>query len=302
MKQTRRPIVQVMICIGALIVIWGAYFMTVRKIDQRIEKICEDDLLWVAQVEELQHKEGKFILEGFSFRINRDADDEAFEIVLMDMETGKYLFPKMEYVERKDVNDYFLCEYDYTKSGFIATLNDRLLDFDEKQYEVLIRPKGTKEVRRFGNYLIDEKVTYVHPEKFVPLEATATDLEEIIADGVCIMSRPDVGLCIYQQEKKLYWIAEQGYGFYDNNQTSVECMIATTQGSKLFGEKKRDTKVNNGFIFEEKEVEDMSTDDYRVAVTDIPSEYPVEHFVVGDHTEVDGWIWNEPIRPWYGIE
>ena len=133
MKQTRRPIVQVMICIGALIVIWGAYFMTVRKIDQRIEKICEDDLLWVAQVEELQHKEGKFILEGFSFRINRDADDEAFEIVLMDMETGKYLFPKMEYVERKDVNDYFLCEYDYTKSGFIATLNDRLLDFDEKR-------------------------------------------------------------------------------------------------------------------------------------------------------------------------
>lgn len=37
----------------------------------------------------------------------------------------------MEYVIREDVNSYFLCEYDYTKSGFVASLNERLLDFEK---------------------------------------------------------------------------------------------------------------------------------------------------------------------------
>lgn len=155
-------------------------------------------------------------------------------------------------------------------------------------------------MQRFGNFLVEETVSYVNSEEYVHLDVEGTGLEKIIKDGKCIMSCADVGMYIYQYRNKMYWIAEPKYDFNKDNYTSVECMVSTTQASKVFDDDETDARINNGFIFEEEK--SINTGIYRVAVTDVPKEYSVIYCFIGDHTEATGWIWIEKVRPVYEIK
>ena len=131
--------VQLVICIGLLCVIWGGYFYFKEYKIERIIEVRDDDFSWVFQVDSATREGGDIVFKGFAFKLNKDSKAGAYEIILEDIDSGKRYFPKMEYSERKEVNDYFLCEYDYGNSGFEARIRARKLHFEEKNYEVLAR-------------------------------------------------------------------------------------------------------------------------------------------------------------------
>jgi len=283
------------VSMGVLILV---YTTIIKHVKQRLE-IIEDDFSWVFQVDDITKDEKNLYINGWAFELERDANF-SFEIALCDTETGKGYFPKTKYEAREDVNDYFLCDFDYSKSGFKATIPLAELDLDNKVYEVLIRPQSIVAIST-GIYYSNGEIFYVHPEQFVPLETEGTDLEEITKNGVLRVYEPEIGMYVYQYDGELYWIAEEYYGFV-NNKTYIQVHLYTTQNEKLPEERVKSNHLwfLNGFHFRSNELQNQNTGKYRVTKCELPTEYSIREIRTGNY--IDEWIWKRAFRPWYEFE
>ena len=294
MEKSKKTIIQFLI--------WGGYFFATHYGTDRILEIIEDDFSWVFQVDSVEVKDGEVVLlSGFAFELDADATEGAFEIILQDIESGKNYFPKMEYVERKDVNEYFGCEYDYFQSGFNATIKVKKVDLENKSYEVLLRMADERTVYQTGTYISNGELMYVNPGRFVALEVAGTDLEKIIRNGVLKVYRPEYGMYVYQYDGMLYWIAEEGYKFEENGLTCMEYQLSTTQPFRLPADRFENGWLwdNRRFYFEKEELKNNMLGEYRVAVTELPREYSITDIQVGYYVNGQGWIWNQKFHPWY---
>lgn len=301
MEKMRRTVIQLITCVALLAIIWGGYAYGAKKIGQIVEKVLEDDFSWVAQVDEIRTEEDTFVLEGFAFKLGQNSEG-AFDIVLHNLETDEYLFPKMEFVDRDDVNEYFLCEYDYKKSGFVARIKRKKLNLEENDYEVLLRPRNSKDSYQFTTYLSDGKLLYVNPKEYVPLDVSGSDLEEIVEKGVLRVYEPRNHIYVYQYEKKLYWIADAQYNFEEDGSTYIDFQMNTTQPEKLPKERIESGCLwgNEGFVFERNENIDFNANSYRCAVYAIPTDYSVIKMWTGYYT--GKWDWVKEFRPRYDWE
>lgn len=300
-NDTRKRVIQFVICIGLLVMIWGAYYLVKHYELNRILDAKEDDFSWVYQVDSVKTENEDFVLEGFAFKLKEDSEKGAFEVVLQDIETGENYFPKMEYSERKDVNDYFFCEYDYTESGFEARIREKKLDLKEKNYEVLLRVSGERLTYRTGTYISKGQLMYTNPLEYEPLVAAGTDLEKIVENGVLRVYRPDCGIYVYQYEGELYWIAEEEYGFVEGD-TTMQYQLGTTQVEKLPQHRLGNgwSSDNIGFFFSKHELTEWNTGKYRVTKKSLPTEYSIAKIWTGNF--IDGWIWIQNFRPYYRFQ
>ena len=282
----------------SMFLLFAMYFVMGNKLKESREiKIKEDNFSWVCQVDSIEELDGTIVLSGFAFLTGIDAEEERFELILYDVETGQKYYPRMQYNNRKDVNDYLFCKYDYTKSGFIAKISSKKID-TEKVYEVLLRPIGIKEAYSIGVYYMDGEMFFVNPEEFVPLNTEGTDLEKITEQGVLRVYRPDYGMYVYQYEGELYWIAEEWYRFVEND-TCIEFQMNTTQTDKLPKDRIENNWLwsNISFLFQSKELTDWNTGEYRVAKASLPTEYSITKIWTGNY--IKEWIWRSDFRPWY---
>ena len=286
-------------CVSMVIVI-GIYLFTMRQLYERFE-IIEDDFSWVYQVDSIEEKNGQLQINGWAFALNENAKKENCEIILYDTKTGEGVYPKMTYESREDVNEYFLCEYDYTKSGFVANIPTKKLQLENSVYEILLRPEGKRNVFSTNVYYNNGEILYVHPDEFVPLEVTGTDLEKVVERGVLRVYQPDYGMYVYQYEGELYWIAEPDYGFVDGD-TYVQFQMNTTQVANLPEDRLANNYLwsNLGFMFQKKELLDWNTGNYRVAKYSLPTEYSLTHIWTGNH--INEWIWQSDFRPYYDFD
>lgn len=287
-----------MICVGLVCLIWGGYFLAKHYGTDRILDVREDDFSWVYQVDSAETEDGEFVLRGFAFELDKDATEGAFEIVLQDIESGKRYFPKMRYMERADVNKYFLCEYDYLQTGFEAAIKAKKLDLDEKSYEVLLRRADERQTYQTGTYISKGSLMYANPSEFEPLDVEGTDLEMVVKDGVLRVYRPDYGMYVYQYDGELYWIADSMYDFVDGD-AIMQYQLDTTQINRLPSDRQNNnwTWDNISFKFSEYELLGGNTGEYRVAKAMIPIEYSVEKIWTGNYKEK--WIWQQNFRPYY---
>lgn len=302
MSERKKRLEQALICAGLVIAIWFIFFLAMGRLHRQI-KLYTDDFSWVYQIDAVETEGKKLLLRGFAFQLNQDAAGKNFEIVLQDTATGKNIFSKMKYTEREDVNRYFLCEYDYLRSGFEAAFKTGKLDLESRNYEVLLRPTGErKRTYRTGIYLAKGQLVYTNPESFGPLDVTGTDLEKVINEGVLRVYRPDYGMYVYQYEGELYWIAEPGYAFNEDGNTYMEYQLDTTQVEKLPEECLNNQWYwdNIRFWFRSKELSGYDTGKYRVAKNGIPTEYSITKIWTGNYK--DGWIWLQYFRPYYQFE
>ena len=293
----KKRIVQLTICIALLAVVWGGYAVLMRVINHQIEP-CEDDFSWVYQVDSVSVEGDEFVLTGFAFKLGKNAEKRAFDIVLQDIEAGKNYFPKMQYSKREDVNDYFLCEYDYLNSGFTARIKTDKFDLQNGKYEVILQLDGRRKAYRTGTYILEGQLMYVNPNEYVQLEVEGTDLEEIVEEGVLRVYRPDVGMYVYQYEGELYWIAEPEYGFIDGN-SYVQYQLDTTQIDRLPEKRLADNSYwdNIGFMFCDNELLEVDAGRYRVAKKALPKEYSISRIWTGNYS--DKWVWLHEFRPHY---
>lgn len=288
---------QVLFFSMSMAMVFCIYLICMKQINKLFE-VCNDNFSWLYQVDSIKEEDGKLQINGFAFALGKDATQKNCEIILYDTETGKGVYPKMTYEPREDVNEYFLCEYDYTESGFGANISTKHLELENKVYEILLRPEGEREAFSTNVYYSDGEIMYVHPDEFVPLEVVGTDLEKVVENGVLRVYRPDYGMYVYQYEGELYWIAEPDYGFMDRD-TFIEYQMNTTQVEKL----PKERLVNNwfwnniGFWFQSKELIEWNTGKYRVAKTLLPIEYSITRIWTGNY--IDDWVWKTDFRPWY---
>lgn len=286
-------------------------YMQAGKILHRQFEIVSDDFSWVYQVDSIEGKDKQLEIKGWAFALNQNAGENQFEIILHNTETGKNIYPKISYEAREDVNEYFLCEYDYTQSGFIVVLSEKKLKGGV--YEILLRPENSKKAYATNVYYAEGKMTFVNPEEFVPLNVAGTDLETVVENGVLRVYRPDYGMYVYQYEGELYWIAESWYDFVEND-TYVQYQIFTTQVNNLPQDRLDHGWYwsNIGFYFKTKEMTEWNTGSYRVAKSVLPTEYSVRQIRTGNHTDgipeayksnyTLGWIWKTNFRPWYEFD
>ena len=300
-RKRKQNIFHIVLCVGLLAVIWGGYVFAMREVHRFIE-LCKDDFSWVYQVDSVAVEGDEFVLTGFAFELGKDAEKKAYDIVLQDIETGKNYFSKMQYSERKDVNEYFLCEYDYLNSGFTARIKADKLDLQNRNYEVILQKRGTRKAYRTGTYVSKGRLMYVNPKEYVPLDVAGTDLEEIVEKGVLRVYRPDVGMYVYQYEGELYWIAEPEYGFDNEGNTRVQYHLYTSQLEKLPKERLINNWYwdNRNFSFLDKEILKKNAGKYRLSKFAFPKEYSIIKILTGNH--IDGWIWRQEFRPYYLFE
>ncbi len=302
MGKSKKIIIQALICVGLICVIWAGYFLAMHFGAERGLDIKEDNFSWVYQVDSVKTEGQDFVLRGFAFKLGEDAAEGGFEIVLRDIESGKKTFSKMEYFERKDVNEYFLCEYDYMQSGFSATIALKKLDLEKRGYEVLLREKGKQQTYQTGVYVSGGELVYANPLNYVPLDVEGTGLEEVVNEGILRVYRPDYGVYIYQYEGDLYWIVEKTYNFDNSGDMYMEYQLATTQIDRLpeYRLKNKWYWDNVGFMFADKEVEELETEKYRVSRKGLPTEYSIEKIWTGENN--GEWIWTQTFRPYYRMK
>ena len=92
----------------------------------------------------------------------------------------------------------------------------------------------------------------------------------------------------------MYWIAGKDFFFEEDGTTYIQFHLSTTRVDRLpeIRQENGHNWDNIGFIFEEKELKDEATELYRVAVHDIPLEYPITHFWTGYYSN-SVWVWKE---------
>lgn len=282
----------VMLCVYSYISYYAQF-----KNNRRV-KLVKDDFSWMFQIDSCEEKEDNLVLTGWAFALGKDAKEGNFEIILSDISEEKNYYPKMEYLVREDVNKYFLCEYEYLESGFLAYIPKKVLDLESKIYRIAFRPSDERKAYESNMYYVNGKIMHVNPEEYTPLDVQGTDIEHIVETGVLRVYRSDVGMYVYQYENELYWIAENWYEFEKGN-SMIEFQMNTTQLEKL-----PQNRIEKGwfwdnlsFSFISNELIDCDTGKYRVSKCALPSEYSLTRVWTGNY--ISEWTWIEYFRPWY---
>lgn len=302
-KRERGVVFRFAVFLSIMSLLFIFYFYIKEQLERQFG-IIEDDFLWVYQIDAVEVKGEDLVIEGWAFEQRKDSEKNAYEIIICDMQTGKGYYPQMQYKERKDVNEYFLCEYDYLESGFNAKISVKKLNLETGMYEILLRPIGNHNAYSTGTYFFEGKKMLVNPQKYVSLKTQGTDLETITQDGFVLLYLPEVGMYVYQYNDKLFWIADENYDVIDEN-TTISYRLTTSQLDKL---PERDIKGKRDwayldFEFLSKEIHDWNTGQYRVAVCEIPESFAITNAWTGEMDLSDySWKWLNFFRPIYEFE
>ena len=295
----KREFKHLVICVTLLIMIWSGYFVAKAEIiiAKDLEHLRSNDYSFVFQVDNVEEDGKDLVLTGWAFIQKVDAKEDDLDVLLYNLKSEKILYPKNEPIVRKDVNEYFLCEYDYLESGFIARIDSKKVK--GRNYEILVRDSAQDVIYHTGVYISEGELMYTDPREYVPLDVKGTDLENIVENGVLRVYRPDVGMYVYQYKESLYWIADEYYFFEEDGGTYTQFQMKTTQIAKLPQHRLENgwNWDNIGFEFETKEIIDIDTGKYRVAMSAVPTEYSVTEIWTGYY--VDNWVWQQYFRPYY---
>ncbi len=309
----------------ALAVILGVFLIINVRLLQGYKQrfmLVADDMQYCYGIDSLDREKDSYILKGWFFEpesvlgvyrsVNNEDTKQMIALIPVDeasvgavVEDAIIMTLETMHDNRPDVNEYFSCEYNYSKCGFLATIDCNDIDLQSNSYRIAIKPDAdlsTKAVLT-NLYITDKGLSYTDPRQSPELDTVGTDLDKIVNEGVRVVSRPDFNCYLYQLGEKLYWIADENCPFNDNGATFIEYQMYTTQFENLPQERLENNWFfsNIGDYFEMHEItNDINCGKYRVSVRNIPREYSV----VGVETGYlyDGkWIWREFFKPIYGM-
>ncbi len=305
-----------LIVVVAGIIIVNLMIITNRRKSYRLDW---DSNIYAYQVEEVNTDQNDVIIKGWFFELNkvqnveREIDGKTYSVLVSkldnnentddgDVRSGKGIIAELQNESRYDVNEYFYCEYDYSNCGFIARIDKSLLDIKSANYQIIIKPDKDSEYGIAAAYIKNGVVQYTNPSDDVYLDVKGTDLEDIVNNGVCVVSCPEYHIFVYQYGWELYWIADEEYAFEDDGNTYIQYHIDTTQFDKLPVD-----RIANGWYwsnlgadFENNEITgEISCGKYRVCTRSIPKEYSIVRIVTGYYA--DDWVWKRCFGPDYRL-
>lgn len=320
-----KGIVQVVVLVG-IVFLFVAINIKISKSRDDLVIVGEDDENCVYQFENMSIEEDELVLHGWFFRMEEvknvfqnitNNTNRSILLINIDPNTGEIIYDDeearathrakgiclvVESENRKDVNEYFWCDYDYSHSGFTAKGDLSDIDLENDVYRIVIKEDSEKSQGMLTNtYIYKGQLFYSNPITTQQLDIEGTDLEKIVNEGTCLVSRPEYHCNIYQYGWKLYWIVDEEFDFDENAATPLVYMMNTTQFTHLPA-----VRTNNGWYwgnagktFEAYEITDtMNCGKYRVSVRDIPNGYSITTFSLGCYENGER-IWDATARPHY---
>lgn len=303
-KKIIAPLITAIILIAVFAVSAVYYYHhTIIRDPEPVDPASSEVLCQINSIE----KEDQYLqITGWAFRKDTEtvSSDKApvLKIILSDQndETTDLIYKADYEVARPEVNDYFANVYDYTNCGFRVRVPQTDLEKDAS-YEILIQQnERLPDAVRTGSYIRNGELILQDRTQYTEPDVEDTDLEVVVKDGHLCVSRPDIGIYIYQKDWTLYWIIDEtydlnaGYGY-------LEYQLFTTQPYRLPEERSQAglTYDSRAFAFAEAEITDtIDSGRYRVAARDIPAEYSVTCIETGCFSQGQ-WIWREQFVPWY---
>lgn len=264
------------------------------QVEEASFSVSLDDQNDVDEREDTGRNCGEIDITGFAFRYERETVPPI--IILKSSESGKRIKLSTEQVQRQDVNDYFLCEYDYTMSGFRAHGI-----VDKGEYEIMVQWPWTIPLAT-GVFINSDGIRYTADKNFMaPDIAAAPGLADIVENGVLRVYRPDYHCWVYQKDGSLYWIVDSDFNFEDDGKTYIQYQLWTTQVNNLPAKRLENNWLwdNIGGCFERYELEG-EFGPYRVMRRELPTEYSITSIVTGYHKDGE-WIWKNYFRPVYDV-
>lgn len=288
------------------IVIIGYIFVD-KKVEERLNRkysIANIPEL-VNDIENVSAKGDEIVIEGYAFVSDRNSSNDLISVFLINRVTGDEIWLDMEQIDRTDVNAYFAGEHEYKNTGFIASTDSKKID-DREVYEIIINidyveinENGSKDRRRTvttNRYISDGCLYTYNPIEFdMPdMDVESELLREIFIKGNLCFYEKNAGMYVYQYNDRLYWIANDRFIFEYDDLSYIEFQLHTTQIEKLPERRIQHGYDNIGFNFEEFEYTDENTAPYRVAIRNIPTEYPITYIRTGVYDSNNKeWTWSK---------
>ena len=248
------------------------------------------------QIEEAKLDGQTLSISGFTFRyVHPDGEPT---ITLRSVDSGAEIKLDVNYgLATPEVNEYFLCDYNYGNTGFTATGTVN----PDTEYEIMVRWPWMVSTSS-DVFITGDDVHYKNTKAFVaPDVSDAPDLKEIVENGAIRVYRPDYHCWIYQYNGAIYWIADTGFNFESDNTTLIQYQLYTTQFSNL-----PERRIANGHRwdnisgnFESHELKG-NFGQYRVMKEDLPTAYSLVLILTGYYAN-GSWVWHNYFRPIYGF-
>ncbi|NLJ91163.1 MAG: hypothetical protein GX323_09725 [Clostridiales bacterium] len=300
---------QLLVCFILSSIVIVIFIIINKTLDEIIsrEYTIVDDIKLINSIENISIEDDDIILKGYAFKLDNNSIGSSISVFLRNVDTGQEVWFDTEQIERYDVNSYYDCEFDYSNSGFVASASSDKLDKDEI-YEIIINVDynnnntDTKKTRRTVSaqrYIYNEELYAYNPNEFdkPDMDIESELLREVFDNGQLYLYQKDAGMYVYQYMDKLYWIATKDFEFEETGLTYIIYSFYTSQINKLPEDRIQHRFDRLSFYFEEHEYKDEVTVPYRVAIRDIPSDYPITYMVTGIYdTENEIRVWDKYIH------
>lgn len=317
-EKKRNNLSKAIICIVSMGLILGVYLLMSNPIkekkNQEYTVKTHNDLIRYVESAEVTDKE--LIISGWCFYPGIDSERNKVQVFLRNVEDeSDTIWLDVESVIREDVQDYYDCDVDYSLSGFRASKKLKKVPLEGKNYEILIKLTYTVDkVVQNGDeetvtqkeyvktvltnrYLCDGEFTALLPED-EPVRTESALLNEIFENGQLMLYHEEADVYVYQYGTKMYWIAGKDFYLKENGKTKIQFQLRTTRTDLLPAKRQENGNDwdNISFYFEKNELTDEANGHYRVAVCDIPTEYPITRFWTGYYANSE-WVWREYCTP-----
>lgn len=298
-------IYQLLLCVVLCSIIIIGYFIMSKVIDNRKfrEYNIVKDINLVNSIEDIKIVENKVTLSGYAFMVNKSSSDSTISMFLVNRSNEQEIWLDMEQINRLDVNMYYENEYNYANSGFLATTkvdklnkNDVYEAFINIDYKDANDTLGSKSIRKTVStnfYLLNNELYTYNPNEFdMPdMNVESNLLKDVFASGDLYFYQKDIGMYVYEYQGEIYWIT---YDDYEFKGTNIIYQLHTTQTDKLPEHRIQHKFDNLDFYFENLEYKNEVTTPYRVAIYDVPKEYPITYIRTGEYDAENGnWIWSK---------
>lgn len=289
-----RFIFKILTCITLCSFIILCFLVLNKMIDKRKfrEYIITNDIKLINSIEDVNIENDYINISGYAFIIEKNILESEISIFLRNVITEQEVWLNTEQVYRPDVNEYYNFKYDYSNSGFKSSARLKQIKQNET-YEIIvnidyiekidnINKEKTRKTVSTNQYLLDNKIYTYNPENFdIPeMNINSMLLREVFLNGQLCFYNRTIGMYIYQYRDSLYWIASENFVFGEK-ETYIPYQIFTSDIYKL-----PENCISYGFEildfnFENYEYKDEETFPYRVAIREMPQEYPITFIISG---------------------
>lgn len=233
---------------------------------------------------EFKIENGKYIFEGWGFDPKNYSENTKCELILQDTETGDALWPTMDKTpEKQEIEERYADGEDYTAGSFAGKISEGKIDKD-KVYEILLRytsetENETGEVLPYivtvttNDFLYQGEVTEYNPKTFVAPQIAGTALEKEL-EGARLFHYFEEGMWVYVKDGKMYYVLDdEAFPLerYPNGYMAVNWWA--TNLDKIPEDYQQYQMGNADFSFMDFYSQELSFEQYKVAVREIPSDY-----------------------------